>query len=134
MVYVPAYSEIFFGQGERTTELGVTLAIHNTDLGESIILQSVRYYDTDGQPVQTCVDEPVSVAPLATTGFLVEDEDTTGGRGANFIVEWVAEHPVHEPIIEAIMVSTRGTQGISIISPGRVISQAEPAGEDDDTD
>lgn len=123
MVYVPAYSEVFYGREGVNFELAVTLAIHNTDLDAPIIIQSVRYYDTDGNVVRDYINEPVEVSPLATTGFLVEDSDQSGGWGANFIVEWVAEEPVYEPIIEAIMVSTRGTQGISMISPGRVISQ-----------
>lgn len=122
-VYVPAYSEVFLGRENVSMELAVTLAIHNTDLDAPIIIQSVRYYDTDGNVVRDYIDEPVEVSSLATTGFLVEHRDTTGGWGANFIVEWVAEEPVYEPIIEAIMVSTRGTQGISMISLGRAISQ-----------
>lgn len=126
-VYVPAYSEVFLGREGLNLELAVTLAIHNTDLDASIIIQSVRYYDTDGNVVRDYINEPIEVSPLATTGFLVEDGDTSGGWGANFVVEWVAEEPVYEPIIEAIMVSTRGNQGVSMISLGRIISQT---GED----
>jgi hypothetical protein len=89
-------------------------------------MDKVEYYDTDGNVVRDYIGEPVQLSPLATTGFLVEDSDRSGGWGANFIVEWVAEEPVYEPLIEAIMVSTRGTQGISKISIGRVISQTTP--------
>lgn len=122
ILYVPAYSEVIL-RPDLTHELTVTLAVHNTDLDDSIILQSVRYYDTSGQLVRRYVEEPIEVLPLATTGFLIESRDTTGGWGSNFIVEWVAEEPVSEPIVEAVMVSTGGTQGISMISLGRVISQ-----------
>jgi hypothetical protein len=75
--------------------------------------------------VRDYIDQPVEVAPLATTGFLVDDRDMSGGWGANFIVEWVAEEPVYEPIVEAIMIGARDTQGISMISPGRVISEMD---------
>lgn len=124
-LYVPAYSEVLLNGSDRTHELAVTLAIHNTDLDAPIIIQSVRFYDTDGELLREYVPEPIEVSPLATTGFLVEARDTTGGWGSNFIVEWVAEEPVYEPIVEAIMVSTAGTQGISMISLGRVISQTD---------
>lgn len=123
MLYVPAYSEIFFGTADRTIELAVTLTIHNTDLDHPIIVQSVRYYNTDGQLITEYVEDSVEVSPLATIGFVVPDNDLSGGWGANFIVEWGAEQPVHEPIVEAIMLSTRGTQGISMISAGRILSQ-----------
>lgn len=122
-VYVPAYSQIFYGQASRTMDLGVTLAIHNTDLNAPIIIRSVRYYNTDGLLVRSYINDPMSISPLATTGFLVEEGDVQGGWGANFIVEWIAEQPVYEPVIEAIMISTSGSQGISLLSTGRVISQ-----------
>lgn len=122
-VFVPAYSEIFNGQDERRVALAVTLAIHNTDLQTPIIIQSVRYYDTNGQLVHDFVDTPLALTALASTGFLIEESDTAGGWGSNFIVEWVAEAPVHEPVIEAVMISTRNASGLSMISPGRVISQ-----------
>jgi len=109
----------------------VTLAVHNTELDAPIIIQSVRYYDTDGQLVRDYVPEPIEVSPLATTGFLVEAQDTIGGWGSNFIVEWVAEEPVSEPIVEAVMVSRSGTHGISLISLGRVISQTIPEESDE---
>ena len=126
-VYVPAYSEVFAGGRDReTVPLAVTLSVHNTDLDSPIIVQSVRYYDTDGNVVRDYISDPIEVSSLATTGFLVEDLDRSGGWGSNFVVEWVAEEPVYEPVIEAIMISTRGTQGISMISLGRVISQTVP--------
>jgi hypothetical protein len=125
-IYVPAYSEVFSGREGDTIDLAVTLAIHNTDLDSPIIIKSVRYYDTDGNLVREYVPDSVELPPLATTGFLVEDGDSTGGWGANFIVEWVAEEPVYEPVIEAIMITTRSAQGISFVSTGRIISQIVP--------
>lgn len=124
-IYVPAYSEVLLGSRGLTHDLMVTLAVHNTDLDAPIIIQSVRYHDTNGDLVRQYVTDPIEVSSLATTGFLVEDRDTIGGWGSNFIVEWVAEEPVSEPIVEAVMVSTSGTQGLSMISLGRVISQTQ---------
>jgi hypothetical protein len=85
--------------------------------------------NTNGQQVRDYVSEPVALAPLATTGFIVEDRDDTGGWGANFIVRWGAEQPVYEPVVEAIMISTQGTQGISLISPGRILAQRNDVAE-----
>lgn len=129
-VYVPAYSEIFFGSASQTIPLTVTLAIHNADLDTPIIIQSVRYYDTEGQLVRNFVEDPLELAPIATNGFVIEENDTSAGWGANFIVEWVAEEPVYEPVIEAVMVSARGTHGISLLSVGRVLSEIRPDSAD----
>lgn len=129
IVYVPAYSEIFYGDALQTMELAVTLAIHNSDTDAPIIIQSVEYFDTDGNLVRDYISDPVEIPPLATTGFVVEDRDNSGGWGSNFLVEWGAEQPVYEPVIEAIMISTQGTHGISLISTGRVVHQTIPEAE-----
>lgn len=59
--------------------------------------------------------------PLGSTAFVVSEIDKTGGSGANFIVEWVAEENVSEPIVQAVMIGAEGGQGISFVSPRRVI-------------
>lgn len=122
-IFVPAYAEIFHDNGNRTIDLTVTLAIHNTDADSPIIIQSVRYYDTEGNLVREYIEDPVLLNPLGTAGFVVGADDKRGGFGANFIVEWVAEREVHEPVVEAVMVNTENQQGLSLISSGRIISQ-----------
>lgn len=125
-VFVPAYSEIAWVSAENTLELTATLAIHNTDPDNTIIIKSVRYYDTGGALVREFIENPLQLSPLATTGFVVPAGGNTGGWGTNFLVEWGAETPVYEPVIEAVMVSQRGNEGVSFISPGRVVSEEIP--------
>ena len=125
VVFVPAYSEIISVSGPPL-QLSATLAIHNADLDNTIIVRSVRYYNTDGDLVREFVDSPTELKPLATTGFVIRADESEGGWGANFLVEWGAESPVYEPVIEAIMVSSRGTEGVSFISEGRVVSEQRP--------
>ena len=122
-VYVPAYSEIFYSDKKRTWDLAVTLAVHNTDAKTPITITSVRYYDTDGNLVKEYLENPVNLNPWATVGILVERRDRRGGVGANFIVDWQADQAVSKPVIETVMVSTSGTQGLGFTGPGRVISQ-----------
>ncbi len=124
-IYVPAYSEIYYQRGQ-TLDLAVTLAVHNTDFEHPIVLTSVRYYDTQGQLLREYLTEPRQLGALAATEFFVDANEQSGGLGTNFIVEWVAEQPVFEPIVEAIMLNTSDNQGISLTSPGRVINQIVP--------
>lgn len=124
-IYVPAYSEMYIAR-DRTLDLAVTLTVHNTDFEHAIILTSVRYYDTQGQLLKEYLAEPRQLGPLASTDFFVEANEQSGGLGTNFIVEWVAEQPVFEPVVEAIMLNTSNNQGISLTSPGRVINQIAP--------
>ena len=48
----------------------------------------------------------------------MDEQDKSGGLGANFLVEWVAEQPVYGPVVEAVMIGTAGTQAISFVSTG----------------
>lgn len=123
-VYVPIYSHIYhYNSQERVINLSATLSIRNTDSTNPIIITSVRYYDTNGQLIRKNIDRPVALNPLASTSFFVATNDNDGGSGANFMVEWVAEKTVSEPVIEAVMINTSGGQGISFLSPGKVVKQ-----------
>lgn len=42
---------------------------------------------------------------MASTDFVVAEDDTSDGAGANFIVEWGASVEVTEPVVEAVMIS-----------------------------
>lgn len=123
-VYVPVYSHIYhYNSQNQMLNLSATLSIRNTDLTNPIIITSVRYYDTDGQLIRQDVEQPVALKPLASTSFFVASDDTRGGSGANFIVEWAAEKTVTEPVIEAVMINTSSSQGVSFVSPGKVLQQ-----------
>ncbi|WP_416673000.1 DUF3124 domain-containing protein [Egbenema bharatensis] len=124
MVYVPVYSHVYQRNvNNPVMQLSATLSFRNTDLENSLILTAVRYYDSQGELVRNALERPIELPALASVDYLVEAEDTSGGIGANFIVEWVAATTVTEPVIEALMIATTGNQGISFISPGRVIQQ-----------
>ncbi len=116
-VYVPAYSHIYHHVGDAFL-LATTLSIRNTSPSDSISVTSVRYYDTRGELVRRTLAEPRTLEPLGSMEFVVEEQDVSGGSGANFIVEWRADGPVNPPIVEAVMISTRSGQGISFTSRG----------------
>lgn len=122
-IYVPAYSYIYYSNRQRKHSLAITLSFHNTDSQFPIIIKSVKYYDSEGQLLEDYLPNPVKLKPLNSTNFYIEDNDTRGGVGGNFIIEWVAENDVSDAIAESVMVSTASTQGISFVSMGRVIKE-----------
>lgn len=128
-VYVPAYSHIYHGSG-HTFLLAITLSVRNTSPSESIVIRLIRYHDSRGQLIREYAKGEIRLAPLATTEIFVKEEDSSGGSGASFLVEWVADRvAVSAPVVEAVMISTRSQQGLSFISPGRVIEEFQPDGE-----
>lgn len=122
-VYVPVYSHVYQGIKAHPYNLSALLSIRNTDPSNAITVNSVRYYGSDGTLVKTYLDSPMVVQPLATAEFHVREKDTTGGSGANYLVQWRAQGRVNAPLIQAVMIGTASTQGISFVCNGWVISE-----------
>jgi len=125
-IYVPVYSHIYTRDKSRVINLSATLSVRNTDAQNPIRINSARYYDTNGALLKEYVSAPFRLAPMASTDFVVAEDDTSGGVGANFIVEWGAAVEVTDPVVEAVMISTASQQGISFVSAGRVIKSRAP--------
>lgn len=125
-LYVPVYSEIFDSEANRAFQLTVTLSLRNSDRRQPIVINTIDYYDSGGDRLVTYLDAPIQLGPLASTEVVVERTNVAGGVGANFIVEWQSVAPVSDPVIEAVMISTASQQGISFVSPARVIEELQP--------
>lgn len=119
-VYVSVYSHIYHQQDD-IFKLTNTLSIRNTDDSSPIYIHSAKYYDTMGKPIRNYAESPIILPPLATLEYIIGLNDTAGGSGANFIVEWMSDRIVSHPIIECVTIGTQSQQGVSFISVGRVI-------------
>ncbi len=126
-IYVPIYSTIYYEDRRRTIDLAATLSVRNTDMKNSIVLRSVDYYSTEGKLVRKYLSAPVELGPMSTADFIVARTDSSGGAGANFVVDWVSSKTVSEPIAEAVMVSTGSSQSISFVSRGETVRQPHQA-------
>lgn len=124
VLYVPAYSHVYSGDGDRDVLLTATLSVRNADSTRPIRLASVRYVGSEGQAIRSYVEAPQTLGPLATASFAVAENDRAGGVGASFLVEWTANESVTAPVVQAVMISTAGQQGISFVTEGRVIAEA----------
>ena len=118
-IYVPAYSAIRLMTGRGRVNLATTLSIHNTSRERPLTLQRVDYHNTEGELVQAFLDKPVALKPLGAVEMFVAAEDVRGGSGANFLVEWAADGPITEPVVEAVMIGSIGTTSYSFVSQGR---------------
>jgi hypothetical protein len=117
-VYVPVYSHIYSGPKSTPVQLNTILSIRNTDPASPITVTEVDYFDSEGKLIKHYVTEKVSLNAMASTRYLVQIYDKSGGSGANFIVKWRSKEMVNAPIIEGIMT---GHKGISFISRGQEI-------------
>lgn len=123
LVYVPAYSHVYQGPKNRPYNLSALLSIRNVDLRSSITVTSVDYYNNHGEKIRSFFDKPVVIPPMGTREVHIPERDTSGGSGANFTVKWEATEEVAAPIIQAVMIGTASTQGISFVCDGVVIEE-----------
>lgn len=124
-IYVPAYSNIKSFDGKGVIKLSINLSVRNTDPDNAIVLSYVDFYNTKGAKSKQFIQQPLKIGPMATADFHITQADTIGGSGANFYLKWVADTQVNEPVVEAIMLGSLGTQGYSWSSKGLVVSHVE---------
>jgi hypothetical protein len=122
-VYVPAYSHILFGDRAAAFNLAATLSIRNTDPVHAITVVAADYHDGGGRLLKRHIERPVALPPLAATEVFVPESDRAGGFGASFLVTWRSEAAATAPVVECLLIGARSGQGISILSPGRVIDR-----------
>jgi hypothetical protein len=125
-VYVPVYSTLYLGVARRakTVDLGATISVRNVSTAHPITLDWVRYYDSVGKQIRAYLDKPATLPPMGSVEFVIQRSDTTGGPGANFLIQWHAPAVVDEPLIEAVMLGQSGNAGISFTSRGRSLKPA----------
>jgi len=121
VLYMPIYSNIPHMEKQHY-DLSAFLAIHNTDLKNRIKVTKVDFFNTDGRLVRSFISSDQQVNPLATIIFTISQKDQSG-TGANFLVEWIADQPVNEPLVESIMKDLSGNLGLSFLSQGRIIRE-----------
>lgn len=128
-VYVPIYSHIFLGGTERMPlNLSANLIIRNTDSVNLIHITEINYYNSEGELIKSYLNSPKELKPMASTYFLIQTSDKSGGWGANFIVEWKSAKKVTEPLFEAIHSGVMGTHSYSFASRGKAIKGVYASG------
>lgn len=81
------------------------------------------YYDSYGKAIHSYLDSTLLLSPLESIELVVEEKDTEGGAGANFIIEWAATSYSDQLLIQSIMIGTYSQQGISFLTGAKVIKQ-----------
>ena len=120
--YVPIYSDIYSETKDTRFNLTATLSLRNTSLKHNIYITSVDYYNSAGKITKKFLSKSIVLEPMQSVEYVIEESDTSGGTGANFIIIWGSESNSVEPIFEGIMISTHGQQGISFSTKGTSIS------------
>lgn len=116
-VYVPVYSDIYQRTRNDRTLLTSTLSIHNTSETDTLFISRIDYYNTEGKLVRKYIESAIFLNTFETLEYVVDEEDKTGGSGANFIIEWYGNEKLN-PIFQAVMVGGLGNKSFSFTTEG----------------
>lgn len=119
--YLSIYSQIYSTSEHKTHNLTAMVSMRNTSDVDTIYILRAEYFDTHGKSVRTYFEKPIFLAPMETTEIIIDEVDTEGGTGSNFIFEWKIPKNSPEPLFEGIMNSTMGQQGLSFSTQSKRI-------------
>ena len=121
-VYVPIYSDIYQRTRLDKTLLTATLSIRNTSERDSIFIKRVDYFNTRGSLVRKYLKSTVFLRPLETIEYVVEEKDTLGGSGANFIVEYKAKANA-TPLVQSVMIGGLANRSFAFMTEGIIVKE-----------
>ncbi len=111
-IYAPVYSDIYSQTKDFRFLHTATLSIRNTSITDTLVIHDIQYYDTRGALVKHFIDHPIYLVPMATIEYVIEEDDHSGGSGANFIVTTVSKDPRVSPLVQTVMISVSGAQAV----------------------
>lgn len=126
-VYVPVYSDIYNETKDMRYLLTATLSIRNTSYDDTVVVNEIEYFDTRGRLLKEYLDHPVFLVPMATIEYVIEQKDRSGGSGANFMVNWSAKDDRVIPVIQSVMISVSGQQGVAFSCNGVSVKKERDA-------
>lgn len=119
--YLSVYSQIYsFSQHQKFNLTGM-ISLRNISDKDTVYLLKADYFNTKGSKIRTYFDYPIFLAPLETIEIVIDQKDTEGGTGSNFIFEWKIPVNCPEPLFEGIMSSMESSQGLSFTTQAKRI-------------
>ena len=119
--YLPVYAQIYSISEQRTLNLTVMVSLRNMSETQNIYLTKANYHNSSGDLIRTDLVGPVALKPLETGEIVINEDDSSGGTGGNFVFEWYGPKNGTEPLFQAVMNSTVGQQGLSFVTEGKRI-------------
>ena len=121
--FVPLHSTVIAGGGATRLNFSGSLSIHNTSAKNVLVIDAIEYRDASGRVVENYAPNRIGLRPFASVQVAIAQEDTRGGIGPSFVVDWSSFDTTDKPAIEAVMIASHGTQGYAFVSIGRRIAR-----------
>ena len=123
-IYIPIYTQIFMEHDSWKLGLTPTISIRNTSLKDTIYIEEIDHYNSQGELIHQYHDKIVFLGPVQSIEYVVaeQESDAEARIGGSFIVNWGANSSKVKPIFQGIMISSHGPQGVSFLTEGVSIS------------
>lgn len=116
--YLSIYPQIYSFSKNKTHDLTTLVSLRNVSETDTIFMSRADYFNTHGDKIESYISKSIYLKPLETIEIVIEENDSKGGTGSNFIFEWHKERTSNDPLFEAIMSSTMAQQGLSFTTQG----------------
>lgn len=119
--YLSVYSQVY-SQSEHTThDLTATINMRNTSSTDTLYIIKAEYFNTVGKSIRNYAKKPIYIAPMESVAIVIDEHNKEGGTGGNFIFNWKISKLSSNPLFEGVFISTKGQQGLSFATQGKVI-------------
>lgn len=122
-LYVPIYANVYHAENAQLFPLTTTLSLRNMSMVDSVFVYAIDYYSTKGEVIRRYIKDKqmLALGPLESYDLVTDKKVTVKGTGDNYIVKWGRLKGDATLLVEAVMVSTSGQQGLSFVTEGKII-------------
>lgn len=118
LTYLPVYSQIYHVKEGKQVDLTTTVSIRNMHSSDTVYILKADYYNGDGEKIKSYTDSPIYLKPKESIEIVIANNDNDGSTGANFNFNWATPNKNKPILFEALMISTKGQQGLSFSTRG----------------
>ena len=119
IVYVPAYSDIYYETESKKTYLTVILSLRNISYTDTLFFDKIEYFDTNGKLLRSYIEKVLMLRPMESMEYIVAASEKKGGAGANFVVSYMARSSLkNHPLIETVMMGNLDNYRFAFSSRG----------------
>jgi hypothetical protein len=119
--YLSTYAEIYKYSEKEYEALTATISIRNINKQDRVFIQNIEYFNTHGARIKSYIAQSIYIEPMETLEIVINQLDTEGGTGANFVFDWSVKPGTNDPLFEGVMVSNSGNQGFAFVTHGKKI-------------
>jgi Protein of unknown function (DUF3124) len=124
-IYVPIYRSFYYSYGSSRDACGLTstICLHNTDPKQTITINTIEHYDSNGKLLKKLLFEPITIKPWSSKELSLLPAANPEDFGANMIVRWKSDQPANPILVEVLMVGQVLNRGVSFLTQGQEIKE-----------